>query len=266
MMNKIGNVITDMLYGLNAKVPIIFIDTLHHFDETLQVSRDLKNKYAVELHEYRPKGANTRQEFEQLYGKELWVNDPDSYDYLVKVEPAIRAYNELNPDCVITGRRRSQGGERKSLNIIEIKEVENIRIGNENEQNADANANANTGVDSVRYVVKLNPLATKVSTSVQPAELTLPNAGSSDGADGWTFAKIKSYLKAYQVPYNKLLDNGYKSIGDYHSTQPVGDLEDERSGRWKGSEKSECGLHKDYFLMKKAFRERNIQKQKQQVE
>jgi phosphoadenosine phosphosulfate reductase len=59
------------------------------------------------------------------------------------------------------------------------------------------------------------------------------------------------------VPYNELLDKGYRSVGDWHSTAAPAEGEqsdnNERGGRWQGRNKSECGLHKDYFEMKKAF-------------
>ena len=45
------------------------------------------------------------------------------------------------------------------------------------------------------------------------------------------------------MPYNELLDRGYKSVGDWHSTEPVKEGEDERAGRWKGTAKTECGIH-----------------------
>lgn len=63
------------------------------------------------------------------------------------------------------------------------------------------------------------------------------------------------------VPYNALLDQGYRSVGDWHSTAAPteGDKSDgnERGNRWQGRNKSECGLHKDYFEMKKAFEEKH---------
>ncbi|KAG7663665.1 MET16 [[Candida] subhashii] len=59
----------------------------------------------------------------------------------------------------------------------------------------------------------------------------------------WDFASVKAYIDENDVPYNELLDLGYKSIGDWHSTVPVADGEDERSGRWKGQAKTECGIH-----------------------
>ncbi|KAF8634790.1 hypothetical protein AX15_000706 [Amanita polypyramis BW_CC] len=66
----------------------------------------------------------------------------------------------------------------------------------------------------------------------------------------WNFHLVEWYVKENKVPRNKLLDQGYKSVGDWHSTVKVGEGEDERAGRWAGREKTECGLHKDYFAMK----------------
>lgn len=59
----------------------------------------------------------------------------------------------------------------------------------------------------------------------------------------WSFKQVQDYIKANNVPYNALLDRGYKSVGDWHSTQPVAAGEDERAGRWKGRNKTECGIH-----------------------
>lgn len=63
----------------------------------------------------------------------------------------------------------------------------------------------------------------------------------------WDFAQVKAYADENDVPHNALLDQGYKSVGDWHSTVKTGEGEDERSGRWKGQEKTECGLHEDFF-------------------
>ena len=58
--------------------------------------------------------------FEHVHGEKLWETDEDIYDYLVKVEPAQRAYKENRVKAIITGRRRSQRGEREALKILEI--------------------------------------------------------------------------------------------------------------------------------------------------
>ena len=59
----------------------------------------------------------------------------------------------------------------------------------------------------------------------------------------WTLKQIWDYILSNKVPYNTLLDQGYKSIGCTHCTRPVGEGDDERTGRWAGTDKIECGLH-----------------------
>jgi phosphoadenosine phosphosulfate reductase len=58
----------------------------------------------------------------------------------------------------------------------------------------------------------------------------------------WTRKDTWDYLLNNDVPYNPLLDTGYKSIGCWPCTQPVDADGDERAGRW-GGQKLECGIH-----------------------
>lgn len=60
---------------------------------------------------------------------------------------------------------------------------------------------------------------------------------------GWSEQDVWNYLAEHRVPYNKLHDQGYPSIGCTHCTRPVKEGEDERAGRWSGQAKVECGLH-----------------------
>jgi phosphoadenosine phosphosulfate reductase len=59
----------------------------------------------------------------------------------------------------------------------------------------------------------------------------------------WTKKDVWKFLLDHDVPYNPLHDQGYPSIGCWPCTAPVEDGGDERSGRWAGSKKKECGLH-----------------------
>jgi phosphoadenylyl-sulfate reductase (thioredoxin) len=59
----------------------------------------------------------------------------------------------------------------------------------------------------------------------------------------WTNEQVWNYLRANDVPYNPLHDHGYPSIGCEPCTSPVGEGETGRSGRWRGRDKTECGLH-----------------------
>ncbi|RFU28145.1 hypothetical protein B7463_g8208, partial [Scytalidium lignicola] len=194
-----GLVTLDMLSKLQTEMPssptvdAIFLDTLYHFQETLNLIEKTKIRYPnVRLHVYTPEGAETAAEFEAKHGKELWKTSPELYDWVAKVEPAQRAYSDLNVAAVLTGRRRSQGAKRESLDIVEVDEA---------------------------GLIKINPLA------------------------AWSFKQVEDYIKEHNVPYNELLDRGYKSVGDWHSTEPVKEGEDERAGRWKGQAKTECGIH-----------------------
>jgi phosphoadenosine phosphosulfate reductase len=59
----------------------------------------------------------------------------------------------------------------------------------------------------------------------------------------WTAKDVWRHVHAHDVPYNPLHDQGYPSIGCAPCTSPVAAGEDPRAGRWRGSAKTECGLH-----------------------
>jgi len=60
----------------------------------------------------------------------------------------------------------------------------------------------------------------------------------------WSWDQVWGYIRANNVPYNELHDRHFPSIGCTHCTSPVMPGEDPRSGRWKSSTKTECGLHR----------------------
>ncbi|KAK7062216.1 putative phosphoadenosine phosphosulfate reductase [Favolaschia claudopus] len=194
-----GLVAIDMLSKITSSPPpLIFLDTLYHFEETYELVEDVRRRYDVPIHVYKPKGCETVADFEKKFGQRLWETNEDVYDFSIKVEPARRAYQDLGVKAVITGRRQSQGADRATLQPLEADE---------------------TGL------LKLNPLFE------------------------WTFPFVEWYVAEYNVPKNKLLDQGYRSVGDWHSTSKVGEGQGERAGRWAGKEKTECGLHRNYFAM-----------------
>ncbi|SLM38475.1 phosphoadenosine phosphosulfate reductase [Lasallia pustulata] len=210
----------DMLSKLKIPRPqvvdLVFLDTLHHFSETLSLVGRVRKQYPlVNVHVYKPNGVDTAEEFAQKYGEKLWETNDQLYDWVAKVEPAQRAYRELQVNAVLTGRRRSQGGKRGDMDVIEVDEA---------------------------GLIKVNPLA------------------------NWTFKQVQDYIKANNVPYNELLDRGYQSIGDWHSTQPIKDGEDERAGRWKGQQKTECGIHNPRSKYAIFLREQEMKKQEEALQ
>ena len=71
----------------------------------------------------------------------------------------------------------------------------------------------------LRGLVKLNPIA------------------------AWSDQDVDAYIAGNDIIVNPLTRQGYPSIGCMPCTTPVGDGEDPRAGRWRNSDKSECGLH-----------------------
>jgi len=59
----------------------------------------------------------------------------------------------------------------------------------------------------------------------------------------WSDEDVAGYIADHDVPVNPLTQQGYPSIGCMPCTTPVGDGEEVRAGRWRGRDKSECGLH-----------------------
>ena len=197
-------------------VDLLFFDTLHHFQETHDLISRIRERYPlVNLHIYKPAGASTAKDFARQHGEGLWETNDELYDWLAKVEPAQRGYRELGVAAVLTGRRRSQGGKRGDIPIIEIDEA---------------------------GLVKVNPFA------------------------NWSFKQVEDYIKSNDVPYNQLLDRGYKSVGDWHSTKPVKEGGDERSGRWQGQQKTECGIHNPRSKFAQFLKEQEMKKQQEALE
>ena len=194
-------------------VDLLYFDTLHGFHETYALIERIRVRYPlVALHIYKPAGADTTEGFARQHGENLWERNDELYDWLAKVEPAQRAYRDLQVGAVLTGRRRSQGGKRGDIAVIEVDEA---------------------------GLVKVNPFA------------------------NWTFKQVKDYIKANDVPYNELLDRGYKSVGDWHSTKAVKEGEDERAGRWQGQQKTECGIHNPRSKFAQFLQEQEMKKQQE---
>lgn len=59
----------------------------------------------------------------------------------------------------------------------------------------------------------------------------------------WTKKDVWNLIVKENIPYNPLHDQGYTSIGCWPCTRAVSLGEDERAGRWSGTNKTECGLH-----------------------
>ncbi len=75
----------------------------------------------------------------------------------------------------------------------------------------------------------------------------------------WTTEQVWDYITEHNVPYNRLHDMGYPSIGCAPCTRAVGPGDDIRAGRWwwEMPEHKECGLHAGKAACKKTKKLRN---------
>lgn len=182
-------VLLHMLAQIDRRVPVIFIDTLMLFDETLAYQRDLAARFDLQdlrVIRARPSALAARDPAGDLH-----QSSTDACCALRKTEPLEEALAGF--DGWITGRKRFQGGARADLQFFEAEE------------------------GSGR--LKVNPLA------------------------HWNPGDIADYITNNRLPRHPLVAQGYPSIGCAPCTSPVAAGEDPRAGRWRGSEKTECGIH-----------------------
>jgi phosphoadenosine phosphosulfate reductase len=110
-----SSVLIQMLVEIEPDIPIVFVDILHHFPETLQHMETLRDRFNLNLRIFRP--AADREQFENKYGPRLWERDLALYQQVAKVAPFLEATRGF--DAWITGRRRDQSSTRANLQPVE---------------------------------------------------------------------------------------------------------------------------------------------------
>lgn len=126
-----GMVIIDILYRVlkvSPKVPVLFLDTLHHFPETLEFVEKAKLVYDLDLRVYKTLEVNSRESFASVYGQKLWQKDIEKFHYLTKVEPLQRGLAELETIAWVNGRRRDQAQTRTNIPLFEFDKQGRLKI------------------------------------------------------------------------------------------------------------------------------------------
>jgi phosphoadenosine phosphosulfate reductase len=182
-------VLLHMVAGVQADAPVLFLDTGHHFGQTLDYRKTLVQRLGLtQVRDLRPAFQDLALQDPKA---DLYKTDTDACCAIRKVLPLDRV---LRPefDAWITGRKRFQASTRAALPVVERGEGDKI---------------------------KFNPLA------------------------NWTKADLDAYESEHDLPSHPLVQFGYPSIGCWPCTKAVEEGADARSGRWTGSEKTECGIH-----------------------
>jgi len=180
-------VLLHLVAQANPNVPVIFVDTLKMFKETLDYRETLVERLGL------TNSTVVTPDLAVLAGKDenglRWSWDPDGCCAIRKVEPLKRAKQGL--DSWISGRKAFQSVTRENLPRFE---VEDGRL-------------------------KMNPLG------------------------DWTKDDLEAYFAAHDLPRHPLEAKGYLSVGCEPCTSQVKPGEDPRAGRWRGWDKTECGIH-----------------------
>ncbi|MCS6987753.1 MAG: phosphoadenylyl-sulfate reductase [Sphingomonadaceae bacterium] len=181
-------VLLDMVAAVDRAAPVLFVNTLRLFPETLAYARELSRHLGLkDVRWLVPEQARLEERDPRAL---RWSYDPDGCCHVRKVEPLEAALTEF--DCWISGRKRYQSATRAGLPKMERDAAGRL---------------------------KLNPLA------------------------DWTAEKLRAYAMRRGLPPHPLVAAGYLSIGCQPCTSRVRPGEDPRAGRWRGWDKTECGIH-----------------------
>ncbi len=180
-------VLLHLVAKANANTPVIFVDTLKMFPETLEYRDTLTELLSLTNSSVVTPNAEVLKEKDE---NELrWSWDPDGCCDIRKVEPLARAKRGL--DAWISGRKAFQSVTRQNLPRFEVEEGR----------------------------LKINPLG------------------------DWTKQDLEAYFEEHDLPRHPLEEQGYLSVGCAPCTSKVKPGEDPRAGRWRGWDKTECGIH-----------------------
>ena len=99
------------------QIPVVWIDTGYHFQETYEFAEQLKELLNLNLKVYNPAITNKRAEI--LYGK-LWEQGNQGlkrYEYIHKIEPMNRALRDLDAKAWITGLYQKSSSKHTEIHI-----------------------------------------------------------------------------------------------------------------------------------------------------
>ena len=170
-------VLIDLALRVEPSIEVVFIDTGHHFPETLETVDAVRRRYGLDL----------RMVTAQPYPNPLGADGCCSASKVVQLDRAL-----AGREAWMSGLRRADAASRAGAPIVDVDR---------------------------RGLVKVNPLAT------------------------WTDDDVAGYIAEHDVPVNPLVSRGYLSVGCAPCTRPVAAGDDPRSGRWAGTDRTECGIH-----------------------
>ena len=169
--------VTDLLYRdlqPSNPIPVLFIDTLHHFPQTLDLVAKVRHLYNLNLKSYKTPGVRMRQDFAAKYGEALWQKDHAKFHQLTKVEPLQRGLAELGAIAWLTGDRRDQSSTFANLPIFELDSHQRLKV-----NPLAAWTRKETWAYAFEYDVTYNPLHDQGYSNIGDEPLTMPTTGTA---------------------------------------------------------------------------------------
>lgn len=181
-------VLLDLVAQVDPSLPVFFLDTGHHFPETLAHRDAVTSRLGLtDVREVRPSDAALAAADPDAF---LWATDTEACCALRKVEPLAALLPGF--DVLVDGRKRHHGAARTSLAPIRVEEGR----------------------------LRVSPLAL------------------------WSAEEIEAQRLRRDLPAHPLAGRGYASVGCLPCTSPTRPGESPRAGRWRGTAKTECGIHR----------------------
>lgn len=110
-------VLLHLLVQSGRDVPVVFLDTGYHFGETIDYRRELARRWNLTILDVHPEYSPEQQD--QIYGRNLFRQNPDACCRMRKTQPLRRAL--ANADGWASGVRRAQTPERRTTPIVEAR-------------------------------------------------------------------------------------------------------------------------------------------------
>jgi phosphoadenosine phosphosulfate reductase len=98
-------------------------------------------------------------------------------------------------------------------------------------------------VDTDAWITGIRRDQTQTRKLAHPVEQQKDGLFKVNPLLNWTSRDLWTYINRNELPSHPLFSEGYASIGCWPCTRAIHEGEDERSGRWAGRQKVECGLH-----------------------
>ncbi len=111
-------VLWDMMYRINSRASLVYLDTDFLFPETYDVRDRLMARYAVSPEQViRVRPALTPAQQAEQYGDRLWSRQPDQCCRIRKVDPLTNILKQYA--AWVTGIRRDQAPSRATAGLVE---------------------------------------------------------------------------------------------------------------------------------------------------